>query len=492
MFLHDLLASLPALELPASNPEISSLVYDSRQVRAGSLYIAQPGLHFDGHDFIPAAISAGAAAVIYQSGAYTAATVSPIENSPPLIAVANTRQALAALSAQFYHQPAQSLQMIGVTGTNGKTTISYLISQLLDRLQSACGWIGTLGAGLGQTRYPGQYTTPFPPELHQRLQTMAEAGAQNVVMECSSHALDQSRLDAIPFEVAIFSNLTQDHLDYHADMQAYAEAKAILFQRLLKSTGQAIIQSDDPYADFFAQQSRAPVLRYGCGPKADWQASEIKLSAEGTRFHLKTPALSQVINSPLSGQFNVLNLMAALCAVQALGFELKTILAQVPFLKGVPGRLERVSPDQHPFSVYVDYAHTPDSLKNVLESARVFTSGRLIVLFGCGGDRDRGKRPLMAQIAQQLADCVIISSDNPRTEDPAAIIQDILQGIVTPSATQTQINTQIDRKAAIVQAIALAEAGDVLVIAGKGHENYQIIGTQKFDFDDRQIAQELL
>lgn len=488
MLLHDLLAALPAVKLPLSNPDIQHIVYDSRQVGPGCLYLAQPGSQVDGHDFIPAALAAGAAAVIYQADSFSDNT--PAESTTPLIAVSNSRQALAAVSATFYQQPAQHLQMLGVTGTNGKTTVSYLIAQLLDSLHSPCGWIGTLGAGLGPVRYAGQYTTPFPPELHQRLQEMESQGAQNVVMECSSHALDQHRLDAIPFEIAIFTNLTQDHLDYHHNMQAYAEAKAILFQDLLKPTGHAIIQADDPYADFFRAQSQAPVIGYGLSQAADWQASAIQLSAEGTRFHLNTPELGMEISSPLSGQFNVLNLVAALCAVQQLGHKLTTILEQIPYLKGVPGRLERVSPDGHPFSVYVDYAHTPDSLKNVLESSRILTAARLIVVFGCGGDRDRGKRPQMGAIAQTLADLVIISSDNPRTEDPQAIIQDILQGIETN--VNNKVSTQIDRKLAIAEALAAAQPGDLVIIAGKGHENYQIIGSQKFDFDDRQIAKDLL
>lgn len=487
MKLHQLLDPY-SYPLPSVNPEIQAIKYDSRQIQPGDLYVAIKGLHSDGHQFIPQVQAKGAAAVVVAAD-WATAHPEKMQADTPVIAVQFPRQALAELAAQFYGQPAQQLQMMGVTGTNGKTTTAWMISQLLQALGQPCGWIGTLGAGLGSTTYPGQYTTPFPPELHALLATLKQDGAQAVAMECSSHALEQHRLDQIPFAVGVFSNLTQDHLDYHQTMQAYAEAKSLLFSRLLSPTGLAVLNGDDPWCELMAAASVAPVLRFGFSKQADWQAGELELSPEGVSFALKRPAQAAVrLHSPITGGYNVLNLLAALISLQQLGYSLEQIMPHLPQLRGVPGRLERVSPDGCPFAVYVDYAHTPDSLENVLRTARQFTSGQLWAVFGCGGDRDKGKRPLMGALAEKYADRCVITSDNPRSEDPELIIQDILKGLVQPEKAWVAPL----RQQAIEKVLAAAAPGDCVIIAGKGHENYQIIGSQVLDFDDRQVARQLL
>ncbi|MGV3526968.1 MAG: UDP-N-acetylmuramoyl-L-alanyl-D-glutamate--2,6-diaminopimelate ligase [Candidatus Sericytochromatia bacterium] len=484
MKLQTLLRGLDTPPLDA-NPEIGRICYDSRHLEPGDLYIAQPGTRVDGHAFVQQAVIQGAAAIVCAADWYREQTDLP---EAVWVPVPDTRVALAALAANYHDRPADRLQMIGVTGTNGKTTITQLISQALDRLRRPCGYIGTLGAGYAGVLLPGAYTTPFPPELHEILGEMLSQGVQAVAMECSSHALHQHRLDQIDFQAAVFTNLTQDHLDYHGNMQAYAEAKALLFSKLLKPTGTAILNAADPHWELFARASRAPVLSYGVETDADIQARDLVFDPEGVAFTLSVHGQLRPWRIRLPGRYNVANALAALAVCLSQGFHLDIILSLIGQMAGVAGRLERVSPDGHPFAVYVDYAHTPDSLDNALQAVRQFTQGQVRVVFGCGGDRDRSKRPLMGAVAERLADRVIVTSDNPRSENPDTIIQSILSGLQSPY----QAAVEPDRRQAIALALAEAQPGDVVLLAGKGHETYQLIGDQTLHFDDREEARALL
>lgn len=491
MQLSTLLLRISDSEYTLLNPHqqaVHQIVYDSRKVQAQDLYVAVQGTQVDGHDFIPQAIAQGAHTIVCEHLPASAEDLAKQYPDVAWIHTAHTPRLLAHLSAAFYGYPAEAMQMIGITGTNGKTTIAWLVSRLLNALKSPTAWIGTLGAAFGDHQYPGQYTTPFPPELQALLHTLQEDGAQQVVMECSSHALVQERLGSIPFTVAAFSNLTQDHLDYHKTLENYGEAKGLLFSERLLDSGHAILNADDPWHARYRDISRGQVLTYSCTQEADFLAQNIEEHPEGTHFTLHTTQGDYTVNSPLSGRFNVYNLLAAMAIVHQLGYPLEQILPRVQQLTSVPGRLERVSPDGHPFGVYVDYAHTPDSLDNVLKTLRQFTTHQLHVVVGCGGNRDRGKRPLMAGIAEALADQVILTSDNPRNEDPLAILADMQTGLTGPDSC----TILVDRAQAIHQAIAQAQPGDQILIAGKGHEDYQIIGDQRLDFDDRKVAREAL
>lgn len=474
----------------AQNPEITGICYDSRKLQPGNLYIAIAGARSDGHQFIPAVIAAGAAAIICDQSWFQQHP-EQVASAPQMawLPLANPRAALAEVSAAFYQHPASKLKMLGVTGTNGKTTISQLITRLLEGHGCSTGWIGTLGAGYRDVSLPGQYTTPFPPELHALLAQMLAKGVQALSMECSSHALEQHRLDALAYDVAIFSNLTQDHLDYHLTLEAYAEAKALLFSRLLKPSGTALLNLDDPHYAFFAKAAaEKSQLSYGFVQGADLRASEADYHQEGVSFSLHWQGQQHQAQLALPGSFNVQNALAALGATLVLGYDLGKSLQILAEIQGVPGRMERVSANGHPFAVYVDYSHTPDSLENALQTVRQFTRGRVLVVFGCGGDRDRGKRPLMGQVAQKLADKVFVTSDNPRSEDPEAILQEILSGLQAPQ----EAVVMADRREAIAAAISQAEPQDVVLIAGKGHETYQLIGDQVLHFDDREVARKFL
>lgn len=479
------LRSSPLRQDEGPNPEVTAVVYDSRKVEPGALYVAVRGEHVDGHQFIPQALERGAVAVAcLQDWAATHALSPEIAWLP----VSDTRQALAELSASFFGHPDRELKLLGVTGTNGKTTITHLLTQWLQRLHVRAGWIGTLGAGYDELRLTGQYTTPFPPELQAWLSEMQTAGVQAVSMECSSHALAQHRLDALHFEVAVFTNLTQDHLDYHQTMERYAEAKQVLFARLLASEGLAVINLDDPWGEAFVRASRAPVLSYALEREADLKADQIVQHQAGLDAVLTYRGQSHRLRSPLPGCYNLSNLLAVVGALLGLGYDLEQILPHLASLQGVPGRLERVSEPEAAFAVYVDYAHTPDSLLNVLKTVRQFTPGRVLVVCGCGGDRDRGKRPLMARVAEDEADVVVLTSDNPRSEPPEQILAEMVAGLQRPE----RVRVEVDRRQGLAAALALAAPQDTVLIAGKGHETTQTIGTQKLPFDDRLVAREIL
>lgn len=476
--LHDLnLAS----EWP-QNPEITGIAYDSRRVKAGDMYVCLPGVKTHGHSFIPQALEQGAAAVIYEAAWLESQF--PVATDCPFIPVADTAVALAVLAATFYDYPARQLTMIAVTGTNGKTTTTHLIEAILAAQRVPTAIMGTLYYKIGEIEEKADYTTPFSPEIHAFLRRVVNQGGKAAVMETSSHALHQHRLAALDFDVAVFTNLTQDHLDYHESMESYRDAKGILFAENLKSTGTAVLNLDDPASTVYARQSRGRILTYAIQHTADLMARNITYEQAGVAFTVEYLGKSYPLRLRLPGHYNIYNALAALGVALSLEIPLLLAIQTLAAVPGVAGRLEVVTPQNHPFTVVVDYAHTPDSLDNVLRAARQFTKNRLIAVFGCGGDRDRTKRPKMGNIAVSHSDVAVVTSDNPRTEEPSAIIDDILAGIENPQ----QVVVEPDRRKAIRHAIGLAQPGDVVVIAGKGHENYQIFKTGTIHFDDREEA----
>ncbi|NEQ23976.1 MAG: UDP-N-acetylmuramoyl-L-alanyl-D-glutamate--2,6-diaminopimelate ligase [Microcoleus sp. SIO2G3] len=497
MKLRELLATIPSIgeisDHPALEAEVKGICTNSHACKPGDLFIGMPGTRVDGGEFWESAIAAGAVAALISPQAaakHSSLAKSEAGDSPYVITVEDMTTACAQASAAFYGYPAQQLKLIGVTGTNGKTTTTHLIEFLLAHAQLPTALFGTLYA-----RWPGfekiaAHTTPFAVELQQQLKLAVSAGCQFGVMEASSHALAQGRVLGCPFEVAVFTNLTQDHLDYHRDMDDYFAAKALLFNSdYLK--GRAVINADDPYGrQLIGQLHPDQVWSYSVEKtSADLWTSDLNYGQTGVSGILHTPAGEVRFSSPLVGQYNLSNLLAAVGTVLHLGLKLESVVEALPLFPGVPGRMERVQvqPTQD-VSVIVDYAHTPDSLENLLKAARPFIQGKMICVFGCGGDRDRTKRPKMGKIAAELADVAVVTSDNPRTEDPERILQDVLEGI--PSSVEPIVIC--DRATAIRTAIMQAQPGDGVLIAGKGHEDYQILGTEKIHFDDREQARDAL
>lgn len=491
MKLRDLLATLPAVSLPnhpALEQEVKGVTTNSHACQPGDLFIGMPGTRVDGGEFWASAIAAGAIAALVSPEA-AEKTASPGSSDACIVTCANLPQACAQIAAAFYGHPAQQMTLIGVTGTNGKTTTTHLIEFLLSQSQQATALLGTLYTRWAGHQKTALHTTPFALELQAQLNEAVQAGCQVAVMEVSSHALAQGRVAGCPFEVSVFTNLTQDHLDYHKDLEDYFSAKALLFgPGYLK--GRAVINLDDPFGQRLIQQlPRAQVWTYSVTDSAaDFWTGDLVYEAEGVSGVLHTPKGETPFRSPLVGQFNLANLLAAVGTVLHLGVELETIAQALPHFTGVPGRMEQVQirPDQD-ISVIVDYAHTPDSLENMLRAARPFIQGQMICVFGCGGDRDRTKRPQMGAIATALSDWAIVTSDNPRTEDPEQILRDVAAGV--QAANSTVIG---DRAIAIQTAILEAKPGDGVLIAGKGHEDYQILGTEKVHFDDREQARAAL
>ncbi|MBH8563382.1 UDP-N-acetylmuramoyl-L-alanyl-D-glutamate--2,6-diaminopimelate ligase [Nostoc sp. CENA67] len=488
MKLRELLAVVDGVELPPGfeDAEVEGLKTNSHACGVGDLFIGMPGTRVDGGEFWASAIASGAVAAIVSPEA--------IQKNPPtseaVVSANNMNQACAQIASAFYGYPGQKLKMVGVTGTNGKTTTTHLIEFLLNKANLSTALMGTLytrWAGFEQT---AAYTTPFAVELQQQLAQAVDAGCEFGVMEVSSHALAQGRVLGCQFEVAVFSNLTQDHLDYHTDMEDYFAAKALLFSSdYLK--GRAIINADDAYGQqLIAGLNAEQVWSYSVNHNsADLWMSDLNYEPNGVSGTLHTPKGDVAFRSPLVGQYNLENLLAAVGAVLHLGVDLNLVASVIPEFPGVPGRMERVQiTSKQDISVIVDYAHTPDSLENLLKAARPFIPGKMICVFGCGGDRDRTKRPKMGKIAADLADVAVVTSDNPRTEDPERILQDILAGI-PPTANPTVIG---DRATAIRTAILQAQPGDGVLLAGKGHEDYQILGTEKIHFDDREHARDAL
>lgn len=467
---------------------IRSITDDSRAVRPGSLFVAAKGEHVNGHAYISAAVSAGAIALVTQQ--------SPPEVAIPVVRVADSRKAIGLLGGRFHGNPSARLRMIGVTGTNGKTTTTYVCKALLEAVGRRVGLIGTVAYQIGAEALPASHTTPGALELQQLLARMADHGCDTVVMEVSSHALAQDRTSGCEYDVAVFSNLTQDHLDFHQTMEQYFQAKLRLFTGLTgtgKPGKRAIVNGDDPSGVRIEASCPAPVWTYGLNRGADLRAEQVTLSLHGSRFVAGTPAGSFSVESHLVGEHNVYNLLAAIGVALHEGATPDQVREAVSTVTNVPGRFERVMAGQ-PFTVVVDYAHTEDALVRVLAAAHALKTGRIITVFGCGGDRDRGKRPKMGRAAVQYSDVVILTSDNPRTEDPLAILEEVEIGVnealrVRPAVHYRKI---ADRREAIAAAVHEAHAGDLVLIAGKGHEDYQIIGKTKVHFDDREVAREAI
>ncbi len=467
---------------------VGSITDDSRAVMTGSLFIAVKGERVDGHDFVGFAIKAGARAVVAQN---------PVETgSLPLVRVTDSRRALGLIGSRFYGDPSRRLTMIGVTGTNGKTTTTYLCKALLEGRGRKVGLIGTVAYQIGTETVSASHTTPGALELQSLLAKMKQAGLDSVVMEVSSHALAMDRTVGCEYDAAVFTNLTQDHLDYHLTMEEYFQAKLRLFTGLGRGekTGQrAIVNLDDPFGARINAACRVPVWGYSVKGSADLKAERVRLSMNGTNFTAATPAGTFPVESRLVGEHNVYNLLGAIGVALHAGATCDQIRESVSQVTNVPGRFELVQAGQD-FMVVVDYAHTEDALVRLLTPAQAINPNRIITVFGCGGDRDRGKRPKMGRAAVASSDVVLLTSDNPRTENPMAILREVEVGVREALQQRIQVEYRLvpDRKEAIETAVSLARKGDIVLIAGKGHEDYQIIGTEKIHFDDREVAREAI
>ncbi len=473
--------SIPVREiLGPLDREIDGIFYDSRRVQKNGLYVAVRGTQFDGHKFTEQAIERGAAAIVVERPETHSRATS--------LVVADSRVALADLAFTFFKKPALRLKMAGVTGTNGKTTTTFLIKHICETTGLRCGLIGTVRYEIGERVLPATRTTPESLDLQELLAQMTGVGCKAAVMEVSSHALAQERTRGLEWDVAVFTNLTQDHLDFHQTMANYFEAKASLFAGLKnqpnKKQARAVINIDDPYGEKLVSRlgHDVPIVTYGMSARADFRASNYRAEFSGTSFQLDARGKIYLVRVPLIGRFNVLNALAALAGANSLGINLREAVLSLARAPQVPGRLEAV-PAKRQFQVFVDYAHTDDALLNVLRTLRELGPRRLIVVFGAGGDRDQQKRPLMGRVADQNADYSIITSDNPRKEDPLAIIEDVKTGFHS-----SNFETVADRAEAIARAIALAQPRDIILIAGKGHETYQEFADYTIPFDDCQIA----
>lgn len=483
MILREVMKDIHALRIEGDDrTDIRGISYDSRKTQPGDLFAAISGGHFDGHDFIPQAIEKGAVAVMHQ-GLKSAEAGQGAGTT--FVQVQDSREALALAANNFYARPSQVLHVIGVTGTNGKTTTTYLIKSILEQWGRKVGLIGTIQYMIGHEAYTSVHTTPEAPEFQRLLHEMLTAGCTHAVAEVSSHALAQKRVDATVFRTVVFTNLTRDHLDFHNTMEDYFLAKAGLFSRLLDDDGQVLINYDDDYGRrLWAEGHRG--YSYGLDAAADIRAEDICNTPAGLRFKIRIQDEAHAVESSLIGLHNVYNILAAIGAGLAVGVPMNVILKGISSAGNVKGRFERVDAGQ-PFLAVIDFAHTEDALERTIQTARTLTQGRVITVFGCGGDRDRGKRPRMGEIATRLSDLVILTSDNPRSEDPGAIIRDIETG-----AVRKNYRIEPDRKEAIRLAVQEAHIGDLLLIAGKGHEEYQEMGGKKQDFSDREVLQETI
>jgi len=484
----ELLAALPVKTVVGAPPfSVASIADDSRRVEPGACFVAMSGLRQDARRFVPEAVRRGATLIVTEGAPLPDVAVAQV-------LVPSARESLARLADAYYGRPSRELVLVGITGTNGKTTTSYLVEALLRARGLATGVIGTVQYVLGAERRPALQTTPDALELQGMLALMRERGIGGVAMEVSSHALALSRVDGVAFDVAVFTNLTQDHLDFHGTLAEYRRAKRRLFELLARSgkpRRTAVINGDDPSGQAMVEGLDVPVLTFGLREGAHVRAVDYASTLEGLRMTAETPAGRLVLTSALIGEHNVMNLLGAVATGLALGLEPAAIGVALATVGTVAGRFEQVSAGQ-PFLVVVDYAHTPDALERVLTTARKLTRGRLGVVFGCGGDRDRGKRPIMGEIAARLADRVWVTSDNPRSERPEAIIDEILVGVRAAGAEPGRYAVEPDRSRAIHDALHWADAGDTVVIAGKGHETYQIVGSDVLPFDDREVARRIL
>ncbi len=491
--LHALVRALPPEQRPATVPdahataldiEVSGVTHDSRRTKPGSIFVALHGLTADGVRFAPQAIANGAAAVVAER---------PPDAAPPVpwLVVHDARLALALLAAEFYGHPSRQMQVVGITGTNGKTTTAYLLSAIFEAAGVRCGLMGTVKYRIGDREFEATRTTPEAPDVQDLIRQMVEAGCGACAMEVSSHALALRRVDGMQFAAGVFTNLTRDHLDFHADMEDYFAAKRRLFD-MLPGGAPAVVNVDDPRGASLVDRTRNPVT-YAIGKPADVTPGPLSFSLDGLRFDVRTPAGVVPVRSNLVGRPNVYNILAATGTATALGLPLDAVARGLAQLPGVPGRFEIASSTEDDITVVIDYAHTDDALRNLLETARPLAPERLITVFGAGGDRDRTKRPLMGMVAARLSDMVVITSDNPRSEDPMRIIDEVMRGVRAELRQgATEALTVIDRRDAIRQAIERARSRDVVLIAGKGHEKYQEAGGRVFPFDDVAVAREAL
>ena len=497
MKLAQLVACLSGAQVTGdSDIEIAGLCYDSRQVVPGAVFFALRGVKSEGTEFVAAAVKGGAVAVVADRPCAVAGVT--------VVQVPDARRAMSLVAALFYGAPTAGVPLLGITGTNGKTTTTYLVEGILERAGLPAAVLGTISYRFGATEIPAPNTTPESVDLQRILRELVDLGARSVVMEVSSHSLEQHRADGCLFDVAVFTNLTRDHLDYHLDMESYFASKLRLFTDLLAPTDakplrRAVVNLDDPYGARIARGASAPVLTYAMAGGADLTVAEVAFSVDGIRCRIATPVGEIAIASELLGRFNLYNILAAVGAGLALGLPKDAIRAGIEGHKRVPGRLERVESGAG-ITVLVDYAHTGDALENVLATITELKTDRIITIFGCGGDRDKGKRPVMGEIAARYSDLAIITSDNPRTEDPQAILADVRAGVVPLSLREYTLEelaggfrekgfaTIESRRDAVRAAILAARPGDIVLLAGKGHEDYQIIGREKFHFDDREEA----
>jgi len=473
---------VPPLEVRgALETGVAGVECDSRRIAPGSLFAAVRGEAADGHAFIGQAIERGARVIVCE------ALPEQMPEGVTFVLVEDARMVLAEMAAAMEQFPAGRLRMIGVTGTNGKTTSTYLIKAICDAALLRCGLIGTVHYDLGEDQVPAARTTPDAVELQRLLGRMVNNGCKAAVMEASSHAIVQRRVHGVEFDVVAFTNLTQDHLDYHGTMERYFEAKALLFEQAAgqqRKAAVAVINADDRHGEKLVNrlQNRMEVLTFGMGVRAMFRAGNLRTEFSGTSFSLDAGGRQYLVRTPLVGRFNVYNALGALAVAQALGLPLRDAVRALATAPPVPGRMQPV-PVKRAFSVFVDYAHTPDALEKAIETVRALDPRRVIVVFGCGGDRDRAKRPLLGAVVERLADWAVVTSDNPRTEDPEAIIREIEKGMV-----RNRYEVVPDRAAAIERAVRMALPRDIVLIAGKGHENYQEVHGERHSFDDLQVA----
>jgi UDP-N-acetylmuramoyl-L-alanyl-D-glutamate--2,6-diaminopimelate ligase len=497
MKLAQLLSCLEGVQVAGDGDiEIEGLHYDSRSVRPGGIFFALRGMKSDGTLFLEAAVKGGAVAVVADRPCAVAGVTT--------VQVRDARLAMSLMAAVFYGSPTAALPTVGITGTNGKTTTSYLVEGILEKGGLPAAVLGTISYRFGEVSLPAPNTTPESVDLQRTLRELVDLGARAAVMEISSHSLEQHRVDGCLFDVAVFTNLTRDHLDYHKDMESYFQAKLRLFTDLVtpdvrKPRRRAVVNLDDPFGARIKAAANCPVLSYAVAAEADVTVAEVDFSVHGIRCRIRTPRGELSLVSDLLGRFNLYNILAAATAGLALGLPDAAIRDGIEGHKKVPGRVERVENDKG-LTVLVDYAHTGDALENILATVTELKTARIITVFGCGGDRDRGKRPVMGEIAARYSDLAIITSDNPRTEEPLAIMEEVRAGIAPLGLREYRLDELAggfqekgfaaieSRRDALRAAILAARPGDIVLLAGKGHEDYQIVGTEKFHFDDREEA----
>ncbi|MBQ3484988.1 MAG: UDP-N-acetylmuramoyl-L-alanyl-D-glutamate--2,6-diaminopimelate ligase [Clostridia bacterium] len=480
MLLRKLTENMPYLTETQGNmdTEILSVCSNSREKVDKGLFFCIPGARFDAHDYAPQAVANGCVALVVDHY---------VDVDVPQVKVSNVRAAMSRMAAAFYGHPAQEMRFVGVTGTKGKTTTTYMIKSILEQAGLKCGLVGTTGNMIGEKRIASNYTTPDPIDLQRDLRQMADEGVQAVIMEVSAHAIDMFRLDGMVFEVGAYTNLSQDHLDYFGTMQKYFECKKEFFTRGMVKN--AVLNVDEETSADILRDIETPHLTFGIAAAADLFARDIEITEDGVSFDVKLQGMHALpINLRMTGMFNVYNAIAAASCAMVMGISADDIKAGLEKIENVPGRIEML-PTGTPYRVILDYAHAPDALDNILKTCRTFTKGRLIALFGCGGDRDKGKRPIMGRIGGELADLCILTSDNPRTEDPMAILKAIEEGIQETACPYVVIE---NRREAIRHALQIGKAGDVIALCGKGHENYQEINGVKHPFDEKVVVAELL